>query len=210
MRQYYLRTGGEVGDLQVNLVDRSQRRRKSHEVAQAVRPALEAIARRHGADLKVVEVPPGPPVLSPIVAELYGPDAEATMALAKQVRQVFETTADITAVDDTVLDPAERIVLRIDTAKAAQYGIAASDIARIARIALASEDITPLHDGASKYAVPVRIGLDCSSSRCVAPTACAMPPPGCPTKSPCRNCCDRRPCRASGSITARTCSRWST
>jgi multidrug efflux pump subunit AcrB len=160
VRQYYLRTGGEVGDLQVNLVDRSQRRRKSHEVAQAVRPALEAIARRHGADLKVVEVPPGPPVLSPIVAELYGPDAEATMALAKQVRQVFETTADITAVDDTVLDPAERIVLRIDTAKAAQYGIAASDIARIARIALASEDITPLHDGASKYAVPVRIGLD--------------------------------------------------
>jgi len=159
VRQYYLRTGGEVGDLQVNLVDKHARDRKSHEVAQAVRPALEAIARRHGGDVKVVEVPPGPPVLSPIVAEIYGPDAGAQMKLAKQVRAVFEATPDITAIDDTVLDPAERIVLRVDTAKAAQYGIAASEIARIAQLALASEDITPLHDGASKYSVPVRIGL---------------------------------------------------
>ncbi len=159
VRQYYLRTGGEVGDLQVNLVDKHERKRKSHEIAQAVRPALDAIARRHGGDVKVVEVPPGPPVLSPIVAEIYGPDSEAQMRLAKQVRAVFEATPDITAIDDTVLDPAERIVLRVDAAKAAQYGIPAAEIARIARLALASEDITPLHDGASKYSVPVRIGL---------------------------------------------------
>jgi multidrug efflux pump subunit AcrB len=159
VRQYYLRSGGEVGDLQVNLAPKDHRTRKSHEVAQAVRPALEDIARRHGADLKVVEVPPGPPVLSPIVAEIYGPDAAAQMALAKQVRAVFESTPDITAIDDTVLDPTERIVLRVDTSKAAQYGIPATEIARIARMALASEDVTPLHDGASKYAVPVRIGL---------------------------------------------------
>jgi len=159
VRQYYLRSGGEVGDLQVNLVDKHERKRKSHEVAQAVRPALEAIAKRHGADVKVVEVPPGPPVLSPIVAEIYGPDIEAQMKLAKQVRQVFEATPDITAIDDTVLDPAERVVLRVDTAKAAQYGIAAAEIARIARLALASEDVTPLHDGASKFPIAVRIGL---------------------------------------------------
>ena len=159
VRQYYLRTGGEVGDLQVNLVDKHLRDRKSHEVAQAVRPALEVIARRHGGDLKVVEVPPGPPVLSPIVAEIYGPDIDAQMKLAKQVRGVFENTRDITAIDDSVLDPAERIVLRVDTAKAAQYGIPAAEIARIASLALASEDVTPLHDGASKYSVPVRIGL---------------------------------------------------
>jgi multidrug efflux pump subunit AcrB len=159
VRQYYLRRGGEVGDLQVNLVDRQHRHRKSHEIAQAVRPALEAIARRHGADLKVVEVPPGPPVLAPIVAEIYGPDPVAQRALAKQVRAVFESTPDITAVDDTVLDPAERIVLRIDTAKAAQYGIAAGDVSRVIAAALGNADVTPLHDGASKYAVPVRIGL---------------------------------------------------
>ena len=93
VRQYYLRAGGEVGDLQVNLVDKSQRHRKSHEIAQAVRPALEKIAKARGADIKVVEVPPGPPVLSPIVAEIYGPDYDAQMALAKQVRGVFEQTA---------------------------------------------------------------------------------------------------------------------
>jgi multidrug efflux pump subunit AcrB len=160
VRQYDLRSGGEVGDLQVNLAERHERRRKSHEIAQAVRPVLEAIARRHGADVKVVEVPPGPPVLSPIVAEIYGPDSEAQMALAKQVRRVFESTPDVTAIDDTVMDPAQRIVLRVDTAKAAQYGIAPGEVARAARLALASDDITPLHDGASKYAVPVRVGLD--------------------------------------------------
>ena len=163
VRQYYLRAGGEVGDLQVNLVDKSQRDRKSHEIAQAVRPALEKIAKARGADIKVVEVPPGPPVLSPIVAEIYGPDYDAQMALAKQVRGVFEKTPDLTAIDDTVLDPAQRIVLRVDTAKAALNGIPVAEVARVARLALAGEDITPIHDGHSKYTVPVRVGLPSSA-----------------------------------------------
>ena len=163
VRQYYLRAGGEVGDLQVNLVDKSQRDRKSHEIAQAVRPALEKIAKARGADIKVVEVPPGPPVLSPIVAEIYGPDYDAQMALAKQVRGVFEKTPDLTAIDDTVLDPAQRIVLRVDTAKAALNGIPVAEVARVARLALAGEDITPIHDGQSKYTVPVRVGLPSSA-----------------------------------------------
>ncbi|MDO9221978.1 MAG: efflux RND transporter permease subunit, partial [Thiobacillus sp.] len=72
VRQYYLRAGPEVGDLQINLVDKHARDRKSHEIAQGIRPAIEAIAKQHGADVKVVEVPPGPPVMSPIVAEIYG------------------------------------------------------------------------------------------------------------------------------------------
>ena len=159
VRQYYLRAGGEVGDLQVNLANAHERRRKSHEIAQSVRPALESVARRYGADIKVVEVPPGPPVLSPLVAEIYGPDYDAQMALARQVRKVFESTPDIVAIDDSMLDPGTRLVLRVDTAKAALYGIAPAEVARMARMALAAEDITPLHDGQSKYAVPVRIGL---------------------------------------------------
>jgi len=159
VRQYYLRAGGEVGDLQVNLANAHDRKRKSHEIAQAVRPALEAIARRYDADIKVVEVPPGPPVLSPLVAEIYGPDYDAQMALAREVRKVFETTPDIVAVDDSMLDPGTRLLLRVDTAKAALYGIPAAEVARLARLALAGEDVTPLHDGQSKYAVPVRIGL---------------------------------------------------
>jgi multidrug efflux pump subunit AcrB len=163
VRQYYLRAGGEVGDLQVNLVDKSGRDRKSHEIAQAVRPALEKIAKARGADIKVVEVPPGPPVLSPIVAEIYGPDYDAQMALAKQVRGVFERTPDLTAIDDTVLDPAQRIVLRVDTAKAALNGIPVAEVARVARLALAGEDVTPVHDGQSKYTVPVRVGLPASA-----------------------------------------------
>jgi multidrug efflux pump subunit AcrB len=159
VRQYYLRAGGEVGDLQVNLLDARDRKRKSHEIAQQVRPALEQIARRYGADVKVVEVPPGPPVLSPLVAEIYGPDYDAQMALARQVRQVFEKTPDIVAVDDSMLDEGTRLLLRVDTAKAALYGIAPAEVARTARMALAGEDVTPLHDGQSKYAVPVRVGL---------------------------------------------------
>jgi multidrug efflux pump subunit AcrB len=159
VRQYYLRAGGEVGDIQVNLVDKHKRDRKSHEIAQDIAPRLAAIAKRHGADVKVVEVPPGPPVLSPIVAEIYGPDYAAQVKLAREVRRVFESTPDIVAIDDTTLDAAERVVLRVDAAKAALYGIPVADVARTARLALAGEDITPLHDGQSKYAVPVRIAL---------------------------------------------------
>jgi multidrug efflux pump subunit AcrB len=159
VRQYYLRSGGEIGDIQVNLADRSERKRKSHEIAQAVRPALEAVARSHGAEVKVIEVPPGPPVLSPIVAEIYGPDYEAQMRLAKQVRAVFEKTPDITAVDDTVLDPAERVVLQLDVAKAAQFGINATEVTRIAQLALGPADVAPVHDASSKYAKQVRIGI---------------------------------------------------
>ncbi len=159
VRQYYLRSGGEVGDIQVNLLDKHERKRKSHDIAQSVRPALDTIARRYGADLKVVEVPPGPPVLSPLVAEIYGPDYDAQMALARQVRGVFEKTADVIAIDDSLLDPGTRLVLRVDAAKAALYGIPAAEIARVAQLALAGDDITPLHDGKSKYAVAVRVGL---------------------------------------------------
>ena len=89
VRQYDLRQLPEQGDLQVNLVDRKHRSRKSHEIALAVRPALEAIGARHQAKVKVVEVPPGPPVLSPIVAEIYGPDEAGRHALAKGVRAAF-------------------------------------------------------------------------------------------------------------------------
>ncbi|HWA39328.1 MAG TPA: efflux RND transporter permease subunit [Burkholderiales bacterium] len=159
VRQYYLRSGGEVGDIQVNLVGKDARSRKSHEIAQEVAPRLAVIARRHRADVKVVEVPPGPPVLSPIVAEIYGPDYRSQIELARAVRRVFESTPDVVAVDDTSLDAAERIVLRVDAAKAALYGIPVADVVRSARLALAGEDVTPIHDGQSKYAVPVRIGL---------------------------------------------------
>ena len=159
VRQYYLRAMSEQGDLQVNLVDKSARDRKSHDIAQAVRPQLEAVARRWDAKVKVVEVPPGPPVLSPLVAEVYGPDEAGRISVAKKVRAAFADTADIVGIDDSVEDPAPRIVLKVDQAKAALAGVNRRDIVDTMRIGLAGVDVTPLHDGQAKYEVPVRVTM---------------------------------------------------
>ncbi|OGA97708.1 MAG: hypothetical protein A3E79_19130 [Burkholderiales bacterium RIFCSPHIGHO2_12_FULL_61_11] len=159
VRQYYLRQAPELGDMQVNLVDKHQRSRKSHEIAGAVRATLEEIAARHGAKVKVVEVPPGPPVMSPLVAEIYGPDEAGRHALAKQVRQAFAQTADIIGIDDSIEDNAQKVVLRVDQRKAALLGIPASDVVQTMRVGLDGEDITSLHDGQSKYSIPVRLVL---------------------------------------------------
>jgi len=159
VRQYYLRSGPEVGDLQVNLVDKHHRDRKSHDIAQGIRPAVEAIAKRHGADVKVVEVPPGPPVMSPIVAEIYGPDYDAQIQVAKQVRGVFEKSAGIVAIDDTVEDDAQRFVLRVLQNKAAVAGVAQKDIVAAMKMGLSGENVTPIHGSGAKYEIPVRITL---------------------------------------------------
>ena len=159
VRQYYLRSGPEVGDLQVNLLDKHDRDRKSHEIAQAIRPVVEAIARKHGADVKVVEVPPGPPVMSPIVAEIYGPDYDAQIQVAKQVRGVFEKTKGIVAIDDTVEDDAQRFVLRVLQNKAAVAGVAQKDIVAAMKMGLSGENVTPIHGSGAKYEIPVRITL---------------------------------------------------
>jgi multidrug efflux pump subunit AcrB len=159
VRQYYLREGPEVGDLQVNLIDKHERDRKSHEIAQAIRPAVETIAKKHGADVKVVEVPPGPPVLSPIVAEVYGPDYDAQIRVAKEVRKVFEQTEGIVAIDDTVEDDAQRFVVRVLQNKAAMVGVAQADIVASMKMGLSGENVTPIHGSGSKYEIPVRITL---------------------------------------------------
>jgi multidrug efflux pump subunit AcrB len=89
VRQYYLRADAEQGDLQVNLVDKHERSDKSHVIAQRLRPELETIGARHNARVKVVEVPPGPPVMSPLVAEVYGPDEGGPTATGTTYRQGF-------------------------------------------------------------------------------------------------------------------------
>jgi multidrug efflux pump subunit AcrB len=159
VRQYYLRALPEQGDLQVNLVAKEARDRKSHDIAQSVRPKLEEIGAKWGANVKVVEVPPGPPVLSPIVAEVYGPDEAGRIRVAKKVREAFAQTPDIVGIDDTVADPAPRIRLKVDQGKASLAGVARRDIAEAIRIGLAGADVTTLHDGQSKYEVPVSVAL---------------------------------------------------
>ncbi len=159
VRQYFLRSGPELGDIQVNLLDKHQRQQQSHEIAGRVRPALEKIAARHGADLKLVEVPPGPPVLSPIVAEIYGPDHEGQMRVAKQVRAGFEQTTDIVFIDDSVDDDADKLLLRVLQNKAALMGVSQKDIVETMKMALDGEYVTPTHSPGVKYEVPVRISL---------------------------------------------------
>jgi multidrug efflux pump subunit AcrB len=159
VRQYYLRAASEMGDLQVNLVGKGDRDRKSHDIAQAVRPKLEAIAARWNARVKVVEVPPGPPVLSPIVAEVYGPDEAGRHRVAKRVRAALAATPGIVAVDDSIEDAAPRLALKVDQAKSALAGVSRRSVAETMRIGLSGTDVTPVHDGQSKYEVPVRIEI---------------------------------------------------
>jgi multidrug efflux pump subunit AcrB len=158
VRQYYLRAGGDVGDLQVNLVDRKHRSEKSHAIATRLRPALQAIGARHGANVKVVEVPPGPPVLSPIVAEVYGPEAEGRQAVARQVRARFEKTAGVVDVDDSSIAAAPRTLLVVDRRKAAMLGVPQQAIVTTLRAGLAGEATAYLHDQ-SKYPAAATLQL---------------------------------------------------
>jgi len=157
VRQYYLRSGANMGDIQVNLVDKSQRDRKSHDIALAVRPALQEIARQYRGNAKIVELPPGPPVLSPLVGEVYGIDYDGQIEQARALRGLFESTPDIIDVDDSVEYPSEKILLRVDRLKAAQLGIDQAQITRTLGMILDGEDVTHLHGENLKYAVPIRV-----------------------------------------------------
>jgi multidrug efflux pump subunit AcrB len=158
VRQYYLRAGGEVGDLQVNLVDKHHRSEQSHAIATRLRPALQAIGQRFGANVKIAEVPPGPPVLAPLVAEVYGPEAQGRYTVAKAVRAVFEKTNGVVDVDDSSIATAPRTLLLIDRRKAAMLGISQQDIVATLRAGLAGEATTYLHDE-SKYPAAATLQL---------------------------------------------------
>ncbi|HST29070.1 MAG TPA: efflux RND transporter permease subunit [Rudaea sp.] len=159
VRQYYLRSAPIDGDLQVNLVGKHERKRQSHEIALAVRPMLAQIGARFGASVKVVEVPPGPPVLAPIVAEIYGPDYEQLRKLATGLKQDFHADPDLVDIDSSVEADSPRDVVVVDRARAARLGVAQADIARTLRAALSGDDAAYLMDGRSKYAVPIRLRL---------------------------------------------------
>jgi len=159
VRQYYLRRGANVGDVQVNLAPKHERERKSHDIAAAVRAPLAEIGRRLNANVKVVEVPPGPPVQAPLVAEIYGIDYEGQRQVAQQVRAVFEQTADVVDVDDSVEAQAPRLIVKVDRAKAALLGVSQQNVVAAIAMALNGEDVSYLHSAQVKYPVPIRIGF---------------------------------------------------
>ncbi|MFE8033574.1 efflux RND transporter permease subunit [Thiohalocapsa marina] len=157
VRQYYLREGAHLGDIQVNLVDSHHRDDKSHAIALRMREPLQAIARQYDGNAKIVEIPPGPPVLSPLVAEVYGIDYQGQIDIARQVRGVFEQTADIVDIDDSVEYPSAKFLVVVDRAKAARLGVEQATVAQALQTVLGGEDMSFLHGANVKYAVPIRV-----------------------------------------------------
>jgi multidrug efflux pump subunit AcrB len=161
VRHYFppVREGPNVADIQVNLRPKRERRAQSHDVARAVRPALQAIAAPTGARIKVAEVPPGPPVLQTLVAEVYGPDVASRLAVARDVRAIFEQTPGVVDVDWQVEDPQPGYRFAVDREKAALHGITAEHVATALRLALHGDSPGLAHLPAEKEDVPVLLRL---------------------------------------------------
>jgi multidrug efflux pump subunit AcrB len=160
VRHYYLRRGSNVADIQVNLRPKSERRLQSHEIAKQVRERLVPIAVRYGARIKVAEVPPGPPVLETLVAEVYGPTQTGQIEIARQVRDLFRQTPGVVDVDWYVEDDQTEYRLLVDKQKAALHGISEEDIARTVQVASAGYQAGLLHAAAEKEDVPITVRLD--------------------------------------------------
>jgi len=159
VRHYFLRQGPNVADIQVNLVEKGRRKVQSHEIAKRVRPPLNKIAERYGARVKIAEVPPGPPVLSTLVAEIYGPDYERQREIALMVERIFEDTEGVVDVDRYMEKAQEWFEIAIDKEKAALHGISAAQIDKTVRMALKGESVGILHDPREKEDVPITIRL---------------------------------------------------
>src|SRR5262249_20736352 len=146
-------------DLQVNLTAKGDRSEQSHDVAKRVRLALQPEAQRLGATIQVAEVPPGPPVLQTLVAEVYGPDPERRLALARQVKDVFTRTQGVVDVDWYVEDPQPRIELVGDPQKIAAAGVSPADVTSLIRMAGRGEAVGLLHDENATEDVPIVLRL---------------------------------------------------
>ena len=160
VRHYYLRRGPNVADIQVNLLPKSARDLQSHEIAKQVRNRIQPIAERYGARIKVAEVPPGPPVLETLVAEVYGPSPDGRIALARQIRDLFKQTKGVVDVDWYVEDDQAKYSLSVDKEKAALNGISEEDVAREMQVASAGYAAGLLHRDSEKEDIPLTVRLD--------------------------------------------------
>lgn len=162
VRHYYLRDQPHEADIQINLLAKEERQAQSHEIAQRIRPAVQQIGRQYGANVKVVEVPPGPPVQSVLVAEIYGPEYERQQAIARDVRRLFEQTADVVDVDDYLEADQVKYVFTVDRAKAALAGIPSEEIVKTLRLALEGANVGLVHLPKEKRPVQVMLRLPIS------------------------------------------------
>jgi len=166
VRHYFMRRGANVVDVQVNLLGKEARDRQSHEIAVAVRPRIEAIARRYDASVKVAEIPPGPPVMSTLVAEIYGPNDSVRIAAATEVRKIFESTPGVVDVDWTIEAPQAKRTFRVDRVLAARSGASVEQITQTLYLALsgAPAGIAPSADAREGTAIVPRLALEDRSS----------------------------------------------
>jgi multidrug efflux pump subunit AcrB len=159
VRHYYLRQGAKVADIQVNLLPKHERKAQSHAIARRAREVLLPIAEQYGARIKVAEVPPGPPVLSTLVAEVYGPDPERRRELARQVKEVFLQTEGVVDVDWYVEDDQPKRRYVVDKEKAALNGISTGQVAQALRMAVGGTPVGLAHLPAEKEDVQIFLRL---------------------------------------------------
>lgn len=160
IRHYDLRKGSNTADIQVNLIDKELRKEQSHDVAKLLRPEIQRIGKKFGANVKVVEVPPGPPVISTIVGEVYGPDYEKQIAVAKQVKELLENTEDVVDVDWMVESDQVEYQFVIDKEKAMRYGVAPQQIVHTMNMALSDRPTSHLYDENATTQVGIVLALD--------------------------------------------------
>ena len=160
VRHYDLRGGSNMADIQVNLTDKHDRKKQSHEIASLMRPAIQKIAKKFNANVKIVEVPPGPPVLSTIVAEIYGPDYNTQIDIANQIQNILKNTDDVVDVDWMVESDQTEYEFIIDKEKAILYGVTPQQIAQTMNMALSERSITNLYDENASKRVGLILALD--------------------------------------------------
>jgi multidrug efflux pump subunit AcrB len=159
VRHYFMRSGPTVADIQVNLKPKGERDLQSHDIAKRVRPAVAAIAEEFGATVAVAEVPPGPPVLQTLVAEIYGPDEASRVSLAGRVKEIFAQTAGVVDIDWYREQGRSKVVLSVDKEKAALNGLSEGEIARAVEMGLSGQSIDLFHQPRDKEEINIVLQL---------------------------------------------------
>ena len=157
VRHYYLRRMPNQADIQVNLVPAKDRHDQSHTIAKRLRTLLVSIGDQYDARIQVSEVPPGPPVIQTLVAEVYGPDLDGQTRVAQQIKSIFQSTPGVVNTDWYVEDPQTRIAMHVDAVKAAENGIAVDDVAHAIALATSGSQIGLLHSDLAREPVPVTV-----------------------------------------------------
>jgi multidrug efflux pump subunit AcrB len=159
VRHYYLRRGANQGDIQVNLRSVDERKRQSHEIAKELRGPIQEIAKRWNARVKVAEVPPGPPVVATLVAEVYGPDYTRQIEVAGQIRKIFDETPGVVDVDWYVAADQRKLDFQVQQDKAALRGISPADVSQSVAIAVSGAQVGLMHQPSEREDVPIRVRL---------------------------------------------------